>query len=79
MLLLLHFALKLGYSEELVRAISVLAGIATIYVVYQIGKQLTQMRHCGALAALLFALSSQQVLLELPWPAGAPRFRRPGE
>ncbi len=63
MLLLLHFALKLGDSEELVRAISVLAGIATIYLVYQIGKQLTQMRLCGALAALLFALSSQQVLL----------------
>jgi hypothetical protein len=63
MLLLLHFVLKLGDSEEFVRAISVLAGIATIGVVYQIGKQIDQTRYCGALAALLFALSSQQILL----------------
>jgi hypothetical protein len=64
MLLLLHFVLKVGDSEEFVRAISVLGGIAAIGVVYQIGKHLHPMRdYSGALAALLFALSSQQILL----------------
>lgn len=63
MLLLLHFVLKVGDSEEFVRAISILAGIATIGVVYLIGKHLHPMRYSGALAALLFALSSQQIVL----------------
>ncbi len=63
MLVLLHFALKLGDSEAFVRAVSVLSGIAAIFVVYQLARHLNPTGYVPATAALLFALSEQQVLL----------------
>jgi uncharacterized membrane protein YdcZ (DUF606 family) len=63
MLLLLHFVLKIGDSEEFVRALSVLSGIVTIAVVYLITKHLHPNPYYPALASLLFALSAQQIML----------------
>jgi hypothetical protein len=63
MLVLLHFVLKLGDSEAFVRAVSVLSGIAAILAVYQLARHLNPKGYVPAAAALLFALSEQQVLL----------------
>lgn len=52
--LLLHFWLKLGHSEVMIRGLSVLAGVATIPVVYLLAKRLAGSR-AGAMAALLMA------------------------
>lgn len=63
MLVLLHYVLKVGQSEAFVRIISVLSGIATIAVVVQIARHLDPTGYVAPLAALFFALSSQQIEL----------------
>lgn len=63
MLIVLHAVLKLGRSEAFVRAVSVLSGIATIPLVFLIVRQLRPVGYAPAMAALLFALSAQQIAL----------------
>jgi len=54
--ILLHFWSYMGHSDTMLRLLSVLFGIITLWVVYLIGKNLLDARH-GLLCSLLMAIS----------------------
>ncbi len=54
--LLLHFWIRMGQSEAVIRALSLVCGVAVIPVLYLLGKRLFH-RSVGLLAALLIAIN----------------------
>lgn len=58
--LILHFWLRLGNSEFVIRLLSVVAGVATLPIVYLIGEQIYE-RRVGLLAAALLVVHPAHV------------------
>jgi len=54
--LLVHLAARISHSESVLRGISAVAGVATVPVVYLLGRELAD-RRSGLIAAALFAVS----------------------
>ena len=58
--ILLHFWLYLGHSDIMIRLLSVVFGVMTLWVIYLVGKTLFDSRH-GLLCAFLMAISPLHV------------------
>jgi len=54
--ILLHFWLNLGRSDAMVRLLSALFGVVTLWVIYLLGKKFFDSQ-CGLISALLLAIS----------------------
>ena len=52
----LHFWLKLGSNDVIIRLLSVLFGVITIWVIYLLGKKMLDVKH-GLICAFLLAIS----------------------